>query len=247
MTPIDPQFASNFFYAFDNYTIWNLNIPHDQLAGTAAMQSAYGQVFNAFMGETGVYAFLRSSYATDPTLSTFKNGMLPFKSQLELIQNDTDRLLQQYLGTASANIQDSVQQAFELFGQGVLYDPRRKTEAYDFWTIHAMDATYPDDPPIGYFGWYTFVRGYSLVESVVSGSSLHLARCIAEAAAIQNLLKPSGVSGPTHDNPNNPPIGNVSLQQIRSTYMGLSFTQLDQIFATAGADSPVGPPPPAPN
>jgi hypothetical protein len=247
MTPINPQFASDFFYAFDNYTLFNLNVPVGQQAASKAMQTAFGDIFQAFSGETGVYAFFRRSYATDPSLAGFKARMSSFQSQLVLVQNDTDKLLQQYLGNASPNFADSVQQAFELFGQGVMYDLRRNTADYDFWTIHGMDSTYPDNPPIGYFGWYTFVRAYSLVQGVESERLLHFARCITAAAAIQNLLKPAGVSGPTHKNPNNPPITPDALEKIRRNYMSLSFAELDQRFATAGADSPLGPPPSAPN
>ena len=243
MTPINPQSASDFFYAFDNYTAWNMNVPPDQQAASQAMQQAFIDIFNHFGSEPGVYAAFCNSYATDPSLGGFKAQMNSFKSQLVLVQNDTNQLLQQYLGDASPNFADSVQQTFELFGQGVMYDVRRKTEAYTFWTIHGMDSTYPDNPPIGYFGWYTFVRAYSLVQGDESQGLLHFARCITAAAAIQNLLKPAGVSGPTPDNPNNPPISTAALEQIRSTYMTLSYSQLDKLFATADADSPLGPPP----
>lgn len=237
------QAASDFFYAFDNYTMWSMNIPPDQVADSQAMQAAFGSIFSHFGGGTGVYALFRNSYAADPGLSNFRSAMLPFSAQLALVQSDTYKLLQQYLEGASPNLGETIQGAFELFGQGTMYDTRRKTAAYHYWTIHGMDSRYPGNPPIGYYTWYPFIRAYSLTSGDQGPGVLHLARCSTLAAAIQNLMKPAGVSGPTPENPNNQPIDPEDLASLQGTYMNLSLAELDWLFASAQANSPLGPPP----
>ena len=243
-TTLDPQRASDFFYAFDNFTRYTpLNVPKNQLPASVAMQKAFSQIFNDFGSEPGVYGAFRKSYTADPTLAAYKAQMSKYLAQLTLVQNDTDNLIAQYLTGALPNLADAVQQSFELFGQGVMFDQRRNHADYDFWSIHGMDSTYPNNPPIGYYGWYTFIRAYSVVAGVESADLLHFARCVTIAAVIQNALKPKGVSGPTKTNPHNPPIAPATLTQLRSQYMSLSFPALDKLYATADATSPLGPPP----
>lgn len=240
---LDPQRASDFFYAFDNYTLFGINVPPEQQAASQAMQNAFGEIFSAFGGEVQFYAVFRNYYKKDPTLADFKQRMMQYDSELTLTQTDTEKLLAQYLDGALPSLDDAIQQAFELFGQGTMFDERRNNAQYGFWSIHGMDSTYPRNPPIGYYGWYVFIRAYSLVMGVEDGDALHLARCVTLAAAIQQLLQPKGVSGPTKTNPNNPPIDPEALAGLRAQYMNLSFTELDPLFGAAPTNSPLGPPP----
>ncbi|MEM7427941.1 MAG: hypothetical protein AAF441_17750, partial [Pseudomonadota bacterium] len=83
----------------------------------------------------------------------------------------------------------------------------------------------------------------TVVNGETNPNDLHLARCVTVASAVQNTMKPEGASGPTKTNPNNPPIPQAELANIRSTYMDLGFAALDELWATADADSPLGPPP----
>ena len=154
------------------------------------------------------------------------------------MQSIIDQLLNEYLGNSLDNVRD----AFVLFGQGTMYDRRRKSEPYNFTTIHSMDATYPQNPPIGYYAWYPWVRAYSLVAGDEGPAVLNLARSITLAAVIQEQLKPRGILGPAPSNPHNPPIAAGELDRLIGIYMSKTFAELDELYATAKEDSPLGPP-----
>ena len=270
MSSLDPQIASDFFFALDNYTAFSpRNVPADQLADSKRMTAAYMKIFRSASGEGGVYSVFRESYQADPSLGQYKAEMAKFEPQLTRVQDDTERLMILYLGQAVPSLQQvtwkglkaqdpaktrrqlnqlsaTIQQALELFGQGVLFDKRRNNEEYGYWSIHSMDSTYPENPPIGYYSWYVFVRAYSKVTGRADKSLLHFARCIALAAAIQNKLEPKGASGPTRRNPNNKPITPAVLKRLQGQYMTKKFAELDKLFGDAARNSPLGPPPPTP-
>lgn len=242
---LQPQAASNFFFTLDNYTMFSpLNVPPEDLLKSKALNAAYQSVFRNFSGEGGIFGAFRSSYESDPTLAAFAETMAEFKGQLTLVQKDTEQFMQQDLGGAGP-MEQAVQEAFELFGQGVLFDERRNNEQYGFWSIHSMDSRYPASPPIGYYSWYIFVRAYNLVTGDAA-FPLCFARSITIGAAVQNLMKPKGASGPTKTNPNNPPIPAADLEKIREQFGSMGFAELDKLYATAREDSPIGPPPSPP-
>ncbi|NES21467.1 MAG: hypothetical protein F6K41_21690 [Symploca sp. SIO3E6] len=202
----------------------------DQLATSDRMQEAWRNV-----GINTPYNKLLDYY---PDIDKFKAEMAQFRSQLETVQSITDELLYEYFGYSLENVRD----AFILFGQGTMYDLRRKSELYYFWTIHSMDGTYPNEPPVGYYQWYPWVRAYSLVTGNESQPVLNLARSITLGAVIQEEMEPRGIEGPTKCNPYNKPIDPKELERLISIYMSMTFPELDELYATAKEDSPLGPP-----
>jgi len=75
---------------------------------------------------------------------SFTADMLPYKNGIINLANDQSRIITHYLGHSE------IQQAFELFGQGVIFDERRGT-------VHKMDGRFPRDL-VGYRRWHGFIR-----------------------------------------------------------------------------------------
>lgn len=121
--------------------------------------------------------------------------------------------------------------AFEDFGQGVLFDDKH-------WrgndNVHKMDFSGPDGlPPIGYHRWHTFIQAI-----VFAGGDpdrwLTINRYVGLAWAIQSELKPG-------DNiPNNAELHSDRLNELRISWLKLSFEELNVAFEKYPfPDSPV--------
>lgn len=251
MSTIDTQTVMDFFFDFDNYALpsWRAGwlafkpdpptLPPTQSTPPTQAQLDTSDKLQRNWGEVGAFTPYQQLVSCYPDMAMFTQRMERFKTELDVVQSTTCQLLEDYFGDSL----DKVRDAFVLFAQGTMYDPRRKSEVYTFWTIHSMDSTYPDQPPVGYYSWYPFIRAYSLVSADETKPVLNMCRSITLAAAIQEQSKPRGVSGPTPNNPHNPPIGEVELGRLCDIYMCMSFAELDELYATAMADSPIGPPP----
>ena len=110
---------------------------------------------------------------------------------------------------------DEFRQALELFGQGVLYDERRKN-------VHQMQGTFPQSL-VGYRRWHGFARAaISLGED--NDFWLNLDRSILLGYLIQSDLKP------LDSNPNNPPMDEQRLNEYRDSCMSLEIQSLDESF-----------------
>lgn len=112
---------------------------------------------------------------------------------------------------------NDIQTAFELFGQGTLFD---KTIGY----VHKMDG----DGPLNYVGyprWHAFIRCVSLY-NVDKNFWLNVDRIVLLAYLIQSRLNPDPL------NPENPSIDESTLNQFRAGTLPLTFTQIDGAFSS---------------
>ena len=218
------QMAMDFWYNYDNFFLWKANDLVKQ------------QIGNLFAkGETYLYSQFENSIKSSTFPAAYITAATPYTEELNHLFKEQDVLLTKHFGTSEIN----QQQAFEEFGQGILYDTRRETAFYDFWPIHSMDANYEKgQPPIGYYTWYSFLRAYTLLNGITDGKWLNLARHIALSAAIQEFMKPRNIKGGVHSNPNNPRIAPDKLTEFRQTYLRMGFTALDQAFTYDNALGP---------
>ena len=117
------------------------------------------------------------------------------------------------------NEPDSLRQAFEDFGQGVLFDDRRNVGD----KVHKMDIGGPQFPPIGYHRWHGFIRA-----AVAAGADaerwLFLNRCLGLAWHVQSLARPE------EDNPSNPGLPEEQRARLREKWMAMSPSELDAAF-----------------
>lgn len=124
--------------------------------------------------------------------------------------------------------------AFEAFGQGILYDVRPPCSAGQ--RVHMVEGTPANWR--GYHRWYAFFRAISLLGDM-SRDWLHVARCIGLGWAIQSESQPAA------DDPANPGLPEQRLAVLRHAWCQLSFEQLDYAFANyAGAAPAAGEFPP---
>lgn len=114
---------------------------------------------------------------------------------------------------------DDVQRAFEDFGMGVLYNPQRPVGR----KVHMMDTGGPSSPPIGYHRWHGYSRGAVLL-GVDAERWERLDRNIGLAWNIQSILKP------VQDKPNNPPMDDAKLAELRNRWQLLTTEEIEQEF-----------------
>lgn len=238
------QAAMDFFFDFDNQTNPPWPVP-----GTQTPTDPPPPDPATLAAENVVFPLALSFYKLSPSQFKQAANRVRAKQALEVVWGLTTRLVVKHFGGFGTNLQ----RGFEDFAQGVLFDPRRNTEAYGYWSVHSMDAIYPAEasefpptqpfPPNGYYVWYGCVRAASLVPGAAPRSSLSFARDLALAAAIQNVAQPRRIVGPSafnkhnqpsvpYANPKNRPIPRGELNAFRQRYLGLSFTELDEAFKT---------------
>jgi Copper binding proteins, plastocyanin/azurin family len=155
---------------------------------------------------------------------TRANGTYPaaFEQQAQAARDGLLRLTDAQLANMDRhfpNEPESLRQAFEDFGQGVLFDDRRNVGD----KVHKMDIGGPQFPPIGYHRWHGFIRA-----AVAAGADterwLFLNRCVGLAWHIQSLAKPE------EDNPNNPGLPEEQRASLRERWMAMSVDELDAAF-----------------
>ena len=112
-----------------------------------------------------------------------------------------------------------MQEAFEYFGQGILFDDRRPPGE----KIHKMDIGGPASPPVGYHRWHAFLRAAVFV-GADSERWLTVDRLVGLAWAIQSEARPE------EDSPTNPGLPAERLAALREHWLSLSFEQLDGEF-----------------
>ena len=236
-----PQMAMDFFFDFDNATNppWpapGTTTPTTPPPPSQETLSVEGPVFNNVASP-----FYRLSE------SEFVQQARDNAGPLGVVFSLTTGLVETHFGDFGENLQ----LGFEDFAQGVLFDPRRNTEAYGFWPVHSMDALYeaeakefnaPPFPPNGYYFWYGAVRGNSvLLQGSDQQQWLSFGRDLAVAAAVQNVAQPRRIVGPgafrtrtppptPYANPNNPRLSPAEINAFRDRYLCMSFEQLDQAF-----------------
>jgi hypothetical protein len=235
------QSAIDFFFDFDNATN-----PPWPMPGTSTPTTPPPPSQETFDAEGSVFRVAQAFFKRD--FSEFEALARQAAGPLGVIFGLTTALVQKHFGDFGENLQ----LAFEDFAQGVLFDPRRNTEAYGFWPVHSMDALYPEEanefnstpfPPNGYYFWYAAVRGNSVLPGVNQQDWLQFGRYLAIAAATQNVAQPKRIVGPSafngrtlpptpYEDPQNPRIAPAELNAFRDRYLPMSFEQLDTAFKT---------------
>src|SRR5437867_9895113 len=191
----DQSQVMNFWYEFDN----NFNgssIPSEVLN---AYTGLFGSDFNR------LFELLRS-YGRNPKKDDlYRDALSQVREHIITLAQHQTKLFNTYFSDAEA-----LEAAFELFGQGVLYDQRRPDNP-----VHQMDGRLARDL-IGYPRWHAFIRA-----AAVTGEDpefwLQIDRCLCLAFYIQSELQPDPMSN------NNKTMDQTRLQQLRSFCFHLDF------------------------
>lgn len=199
--------AINFWTEFDNN--FHYAIP-------AEVSRAYGILFlDKFTGGTNMDV-IYNSWSDHRSIGDYPEA---FKKAFEPLKEQIFYLAERQIEVMRNHFQDDrglLQRAFEDFGQGILYNSNRPADS-----IHKMDDL--RGPPIGYHRWHAFIRAAVLLGEHAN-IWLHIDRCVGLAWAIQSE------ANITQDSPNNPGLENSRLEQLRSSWLQLSYGDLDTAF-----------------
>jgi hypothetical protein len=198
------QVGSNFWYEFDNFFLWDER--QDVL-------KAFGDISD-----------LDRIWKEHKINGTYPIDYINEVSQDEQRVNSVIFLGQKQLDIVSKNFGNDIeseQRAFEDFGQGVLYDDRSPRPLNN--RVHMMD-----EGQFGYYRWHTFIRTAVLLNQDPQGW-LHVDRHVGLACAVDAIQRPTQSSN-DGSNPNNSEIPPEMLDNLRSSWLQLSFEQIDIEF-----------------
>ncbi|HEY7078107.1 MAG TPA: hypothetical protein VH500_00295 [Nitrososphaeraceae archaeon] len=200
--------AKEFWYKFDNrYEGKEFDVEVKKLyLNCYLMKSMDPDIYNL----DWMFSFLRNEMRADPQNyeQSFSTEVQKYKDGIMKLANDQRGIIDNYLKSSF-----EIQQAFELFGQGVLYDERRRT-------VHKMDGS---DPFVGYARWHGFIRARVSVGQDID-YWLKLDRYLLIAYMLQSKLKPPETKQ------DNPYILKKDLSNYQSSCLSFDFKKLDEEF-----------------
>ena len=159
-----------------------------------------------------MFFLLKNRMRADPLNyeQSFSIEVSPYKDGIVKLANDQRQIINDHLRDFI-----EIQQAFELFGQVVLYDERRGT-------VHKMDGTFPRHL-VGYRRWHGFIKAAVSVGQAID-FWLNLDRSMLIAYLLQSKLKPLDTKQ------NNPYVDKETLTEYESSCMSLDFKSLDEAY-----------------
>jgi hypothetical protein len=200
------QRGIDFWYEFDN--VFLLQPPQD-------IAEAYRRLGRDFIDKPRNFLRLRRIQGTYP--QRFVDDVMPLKDGLLHLANRQLQIMDEHFPEAPADLQ----QAFEEFGQGILWDDRPDRVERGI-PIHMMDGAAAT--MVGYHRWNGIIRAAILL-GADEERWLAVNRFVALACAIQTKLSP------VQNSPNNPPIEVDLLETLRDRWLVMSADQLDMEFA----------------
>jgi hypothetical protein len=204
--------AKEFWYAFDNrYNTGDTEV-NQLLLNCNLMKENPTQGGQPIPNLDWMFFSLRDRMRTDPLNyeKSFTADMLPYKKGIITLANDQSGIIAKYLDLSE------IQQAFEVFGQGVIFDERRGT-------VHKMDGRFPRDL-VGYRRWHGFIRA-TIVIGEDSDFWLKVDRYLLLAYLLQSKLQPLDTKK------DNPFIDKETLAEYQSDCMSLDLKNLDEAFS----------------
>jgi hypothetical protein len=210
------QIAQDFWFAFDNEFHDNISDKVDQ---------EYKVLFSNSMDEL-LFLWWRSR--REPNYPDSFEALLNATSRISI-----KNLLDLQYNIISHYLHNSIQMesAFIDFGQGILFDPRRRNGM----KIHRMDGGSPDIY-IGYYRWHAFLRAASLVEKASDADPglqrlLELDQLVALAWVIQREMNPrqDDETGGGQD-PENKAMNPERIDELKKIWRAKGFDELDNDY-----------------
>ncbi len=174
------------------------------------------QAYGAVGGPDGVknrWELARSSNGTFP--DDFEAFASEKRDAIALVSNEQKEVFDEFFNADF----DGLRQAFEDFGQGILFDDRRPNGD----KIHKMDTGGITSPPIGYHRWHPFIRAQAM-NGLDLDYWLKIDRLVGLAWQIQSEMKP------VEDKPDNPRMNAQRLRELREKWLKLDFHHIDAEF-----------------
>jgi hypothetical protein len=157
----------------------------------------------------------------------FVEAVTPMRDPLELLSREQLAIFDRHLGPDP----DVLPRAFEEFGQGIHFDPRRPPTK----RVHMMDIAGPASPPIGYHVWHAIIQAQARL-GIEPERWTAIDRCVGLGWAVQSEARP--VQGPQA----NPPMAADRLQVLRDRWMARTPDEVDAAFDSSPFPADVGSP-----
>ncbi|MGH3936569.1 MAG: hypothetical protein ACRDS1_16585 [Pseudonocardiaceae bacterium] len=183
-----------------------------------AFSGAFGQVSDEIADAEGVVIPIIDRWHQHRAAGTYPQGFAtavqPVTSELLLLAEAQLAIVDRHFGGDAA----TEQVAFEEFGQGIHFDPRRPVTD----KVHKMDRS-RDGSTIGYHRWHAFIRAAVLIGADAQ-RWLGVDRLVGLAWAIQTAAMPR------EDATDNPRLPAARLRALRKVWLPMSVEQLDSAF-----------------
>ena len=202
--------AKEFWYEFDRYTLFDPTIMQKYLECNLFKINPLNQRPSPNLD--WMFFSLRHKLRTNP-----QNYGELFLEEISSFREGIKKRSQEQISKINGHLKDfeEIQQAFELFGQGVLFDERTGK-------VHKMDGKFPQDL-VGYRRWHGFLRA-----AVAVGENnefwLNLDRSLLLAYLIQSNLMPLDTKK------DNPFMDEQRLLEYKSSCLLLELRDLDEAF-----------------
>jgi hypothetical protein len=198
------QLGTNFWYEFDNFFLWDER--QDVLKAIGNISDLDRICKEHKINSTYPIDFMNEVRRDEERVNSI---IFLAQKQLDIINN-----------IFGSDI-ESEQRAFEDFGQGILFDDRSPRPLSN--RVHMMD-----EGQFGFYRWHTFIRTAVLLNQDPQ-RCLHVDRHIGLACAIDSVQRPRQSTN-DGNNPNNSEITPETLDKLRSSWLQLSFEELDAEF-----------------
>jgi hypothetical protein len=198
------QLGTNFWYEFDNFFLWDER----------------QDVLKAFGNISDLDRICKEHKINDTCPIDFINEVRQDKQRVSSIIFLAQKQLD-IIDKSFGNEIESQQRAFEDFGQGILFDERSPRPLNN--RVHMMD-----EGQFGFYKWHTLIRTAVLLNHDPE-KWLSVDRHVGLACAIDSRQRPKQ-STSEGNNPNNAEISPEMLDKFRSSWLQLSFEELDAEF-----------------
>jgi hypothetical protein len=183
-----------------------------------AFNPGFGQVSDEIADAVGAVGPVTGRWRQHRAAGTYPEGFAaavrPLTLELLLLAESQLAIMDRHFGRDAA----AEQVAFEEFGQGIHFNPRRPVTD----KVHKMDRS-QDGSTIGYHRWHAFIRAAVLVGADAQ-RWLGVDRLVGLAWAIQT------VAMPREDATDNPRLPEARLRVLREAWLPMSVEQLDSAF-----------------
>ncbi|MGB3442134.1 MAG: hypothetical protein WBA97_25585 [Actinophytocola sp.] len=198
------RLANELWYQLDEATLYT-NDPELNDAYLAMMAHLGGDLENSMLAAW-------NSMVTSPDYPrNYAHFMAPVRGALQKLSDVQAMVFDTYYPRRDIQLAE----AYGMFGQGVLFDPRRAVVKQE---VHTMGG----NPPHGYHVWFAYLRAM-MVLGIDQARWRDMGPYVAYGWAAQSIAKPDQRAV-------NPPLPAATMRRLRRTWLCRSIRQLDRDF-----------------
>ncbi|NEC92588.1 Tat pathway signal sequence domain protein [Streptomyces sp. SID12501] len=202
---VGDRWANEFWYEYDEMSYYT---PSQE------MKDAVGAIITPFGGFTKTYDAWVATRTSGRYPRSFLELIQPNKAAFEVLSREQIKVYDRFYG----NDPQGLVLAFQEYGQGTLFDPRRPVGQ----KVHMMNYT-PPSPTHAYHRWHPFLAGFALL-GIERRYWTHINRLAGTAWELQSLAQP------ITDRPDNPHLPRHTVRHITAKWLCRDRQELDTAF-----------------